>query len=266
MRNKNKLPWVRVLHGDCLDRMHKIEDQSVDMILCDLPYGTTACKWDSVIPLDKLWLQYARILKPYHVIVLTSLQPFSTELIKSRLEWFKYSYVWIKSRALGFQNAKLRPMTRHEDILVFSTGNAANRAKNLMPYYPQGLKPLNKIVKGLKNSNTDNQGHRMARPNHKAERLQEFTGYPDTLIEVPNEGKTVHPTQKPVALMEYLIKTYTNEGQTVLDNCMGSGTTGVACMNTGRNFIGIERDAKYYEIATNRIKEAKSAKYGGLFK
>lgn len=242
--------------GDCLDLMKTIPDHSIDLVLCDLPYGTTAAKWDSAIPLDLLWNEYRRVVKPVGVIVLTSLQPFTTSLVHSNMAWFKYAYVWVKSRALGFQNAKLRPMTRHEDVLVFSPGNAANRARNLMPYFPQGLEPFNKKVRGTKASRTDAGGHRMERPSHKTERVQEWTGYPDTVLEIPNEGATVHPTQKPVALMEYLILTYTNKGDTVLDNTMGSGTTGVACMNTGRKFIGIERDEKYFSIAQSRIEAA----------
>lgn len=244
---------IQLLQGDCLELMCTIANESVDMILCDLPYGTTAAKWDSIIPLEKLWLEYNRIIKRNGAVVLTSLQPFTTKLISSNIPDFKYSYVWVKTKALGFQNAKLRPMTRHEDILVFSKGAAANRASDLMPYFPQGLMPYGRTVKGSKHSAGDAAGHRMARPNHKVERIQEFTGYPDTILEIPSEGATVHPTQKPVALMEYLIRTYTNEGETVLDNCMGSGTTGVACNNTGRNFIGMEKDQDYFKIAQGRI-------------
>lgn len=242
--------------GDCLQLMRDVPDQSVDMIMCDLPYGTTAAKWDSVLDLGTLWAEYRRVLKPNAAVCLTSLQPFTTELIVSNPEWFKYAYVWVKSKALGFQNAKLRPMTRHEDVLVFSAGNSANRASNLMPYNPQGLQKVDKKVRGLKGSKTDAGGHRMERPSHKAERVQEFTGYPDTILEIPNEGSTVHPTQKPVALMEYLIRTYTNEGELVLDNCMGSGTTGVAAVNTGRRFIGMEQNPEYFAIAENRIQTA----------
>ena len=247
---------INLMNGDCLEIMKDIEANSVDLILCDLPYGTTACKWDSIIPLDRLWLEYKRVIKKNGVVVLSSLQPFTTQIITSNIEQFKYAYVWIKTRALGFQNAKLRPMTRHEDILVFSEGNSANRASNLMPYFPQGLVKVDKKVKGKKESKNDDTGHKMARASHKEEYVQEFTGYPDTILNFASEGSTVHPTQKPVALMEHLILTYTKEGETVLDNCMGSGTTGVACKKLNRRFIGIELDNTYFNSAKNRIEQA----------
>lgn len=250
---------MNLMHGDCLELLWQIPDGSVDMIMCDLPYGTTAAKWDSVIDINSIWYHYERILKPNRTIALTSLQPFTTTLISSNIGMFKYAFVWVKTKALGFQNAKLRPMTRHEDVLIFSRGNSANRAANLMTYNPQGLVELNKIVKGSKKGSSDAEGHRMCRPNHKEFRVQEFTGYPDTVLEIPSEGATVHPTQKPVALMEYLILTYTNPGDTVLDNCMGSGTTGVACMNTGREFIGMEQHRPYFDIAERRIYETWAA-------
>lgn len=239
--------------GDCLQLMRAIPDGSIDMVMCDLPYGTTAAKWDSVLDLGALWLEYRRVLKPNAAVCLTSLQPFTTALIVSNPAWFKYAYVWVKSKAMGFQNAKLRPMTRHEDVLVFSAGNSANRASNLMPCNPQGLVPSGKVVKKRKKSATDDTGHAIYRASHPDERVQEFSGYPDTILEIPNEGATVHPTQKPVALMEYLIRTYTNEGELVLDNCMGSGTTGVAAINTGRRFIGMEQNPEYFAIAQGRI-------------
>jgi site-specific DNA-methyltransferase (adenine-specific) len=246
----------KLMFGDCLVRMKEIPDGSVDMILCDLPYGTTAATWDSIISFSDLWLEYKRVIKSNGAVVLTSLQPFTTKLINSNPSMFKYAYVWIKSRALGFQNAKLRPMTRHEDVLVFSQGNAANRASNLMVYNPQGLTRVDKKVNGLKASKDDSTGHRMGRPSHKAERVQDFTGYPDTVLNFANEGSAVHPTQKPVTLFEHLIRTYTDSGNVVLDNCMGSGTTGVACANSSRNFIGIESYSKYFDIASKRIAEA----------
>lgn len=242
-----------LLHGDCLDLMPlAIPDGSVDLILCDLPYGTTACKWDTVIPFDSLWAEYRRIC-PNGAIVLTSAQPFTSALVMSNIGMFKYQLVWCKSKAVGFVNAKLKPMPKHEDILVFSNRTTANRAPNNMVYNPQGLVEFGKTVRGRKGSAADSDGNGYGRPSMKAELYQEFTNYPTSLLEIPSEGNPVHPTQKPVALMEYLIKTYTNEGMTVLDNCMGSGTTGVACKNTGRRFIGIEKDEKYFAIAQQRI-------------
>lgn len=240
-------------NGDCLEIMKNIPDKSIDMILCDLPYGTTACKWDTIIPFEPLWKQYKRIIKSNGAIVLTASQPFTSALVMSNLPMFKYEWVWSKSRAVGFPNAKNKPMNAHENILVFSQGDCANRCHNRMEYNPQGLVLVNKKVNGIKECKGDVGGHGFARPSHKAERVQEFTGFPQSVLFVNNEGKTVHPTQKPVALFEYLIKTYTNEGETVLDNCAGSGTTGVACQNTNRNCIMIEKDAGYCEIIRSRM-------------
>lgn len=218
------------------------------MILCDLPYGTTACKWDSVIPFEPLWAQYHRVAKPNAAIVLTASQPFTTALIASNLKHFKYCWIWDKVRGVGFQLAKFRPMMRTEDVVVFGNGKGS-----LATYQPQMVK-RDKIKKSKCYSNSDSNPLAY---NDGQER--EYTDkYPTNVIEVSNasqKGK-VHPTQKPVALMEYLIRTYTNEGDVVLDNCMGSGTTGVACMNTGRKFIGMEQDAKYFEISQKRIHDA----------
>ena len=243
-----------LFNKDCLEVMKDIPDKSIDMILCDLPYGTTACKWDSIIPFDKLWEQYERVIKDNGAIVLFGSQPFTSSLIMSNIKLFKYEWIWLKSRAVGFNNAKNKPMGKHENIIVFSKGTCANCSPRLMKYYPQGLVVFNKIVNGIKASKTDKDGHGFDRPSKKKEHLQEFTNYPNTQLVFPNEGKTVHPTQKPVDLLEYLIRTYTNENETVLDNCMGSGSTGVACVNTNRNFIGIELDENYFNIAKERIK------------
>jgi site-specific DNA-methyltransferase (adenine-specific) len=244
---------ITLIHGDCLVEMKKIPDGSVDMILCDLPYGTTACKWDTVIPFELLWEQYKRISKDNAAIVLTASHPFTSALVMSNIKMFKYEWVWDKSRAVGFPNAKNKPMNKHENILVFSRGDCANRCHLRMNYNPQNLIEVNKKVNGIKSCNADAGGHGFARPSHKSERIQQYTNFPNSVLSIPNEGNTVHPTQKPVALMEYLIKTYTNEGDTVLDNCMGSGTTGVACKNLNRRFIGIEKDEKYFEIAKGRL-------------
>jgi site-specific DNA-methyltransferase (adenine-specific) len=227
-----------LIEGDCLEVMRDIPSGSVDMVLCDLPYGTTQNKWDTIVPLDELWGQYKRVC--CGAVVLTATQPFTSTLVTSNIDWYRYELVWEKTSVTGHLNAHRRPMRTHEDILVFS--------KNAPPYYPQGLVPYNKIEKrGHNGSNFGKSG---------SENYQEYTNYPRSIVRIANDAKPVHPTQKPVALMEYLIRTYTNEGATVLDSTMGSGTTGVACMSTGRKFIGIEKDAKYFDIACSRIEEA----------
>jgi site-specific DNA-methyltransferase (adenine-specific) len=209
----------QLMQGDCLELMKQIPDGTVDMILCDLPYGTTACKWDSVIPFEPLWEQYKRIAKPNAAIVLTASQPFTTALISSNIKQFKYCWVWDKGKCSGFMNAKNAPMKRHEDVIVFSSGTIANRSLKLMPYNPQGLIACN-IHKSDKNKKKDSTvGSRPSRINNKW--IQEYSNYPNTIINIAFEDKPKHPTQKPVALMEYLIRTYTNEGETVLDTAWG---------------------------------------------
>jgi len=232
---------VTLMQGDCLELMKSIPDASVDMILCDLPYGTTQNKWDSVIPLDLLWAQYKRIIKDGGAIVLHAGQPFSSVLTCSNLEQFKYQWTWVKTKITGVLNAKKMPVRKHEQVLVFAPSKTI--------YNAQGLISKGTVTK--QGGNSENYGERNA-----SEYLQEWTNWPRDVLEIPSQGKTVHPTQKPVPLAEYLIRTYTNEGMTVLDNCMGSGTTGVACVNTGRNFIGIEMDEKYFQIAKDRIEGA----------
>ena len=232
----------RIYNEDCLEGMKRIPDGSVDMILCDLPYGTTANKWDSIIPLEKLWEQYERIIKVNGAIVLTSSQPFTTKLISSNIERFKYTWVWEKSRFANQMLAKYQPLKIHEDINVFSI--------DTHEYYPQGLIEVNKQTKqGVRVSDNNGGGKRNSVYN------QTHTNYPRSILRYESVGNTVHPTQKPVALFEYLIKTYTNKNETVLDNCMGSGTTAIACMNTERNYIGFELDKAYYEKSLERIKE-----------
>ena len=262
--------------GNCLVEMKKIADGSVDLILCDLPYGTTDRKgienkgdnrvlsWDTVIPLDQLWEQYRRVLKSTGAVVLTADQPFTSQLVLSNLEWFKYEWIWKKKRTTGFLHANARPMKETEDILVFSplgASGCSKKANKNMTYNPQGL--IEKNVK--KKNNAKRLGKFLHQPEHmgagnkllhETEYEQKYTNYPSEIIEFGLDRNVVHPTQKPVALMEYLIKTYSNEGETILDNCMGSGTTGVACMNTNRNFIGIEMDKNYYKIAKERIESA----------
>lgn len=253
MDYKSEDIWL--MKGDCLERMKEIPDESVDMILCDLPYGTTACKWDLVIPFEPLWEQYKRVVKKNTAIVLTASQPFTSMMILSNIDWFKYQWVWEKDKGNNFMQAKNMPIKFHEDICVFSSGKTvhASQSKNRMTYNPQGLVKVDK--KWARPKHYEN-GHNMSRASHKLERVIEYENYPKSVIKFSNSDnreRGLHPTQKPVALMEYLIKTYTNENDLVLDNCMGSGTTGVACINTNRKFIGIEMDDKYFEIAKERI-------------
>lgn len=240
-----------IVLGDCLDVMRAIDDNSVDMVLCDLPYGTTACKWDSVLPFEPLWTEYRRVVRGHGAIVLTASQPFTTALINSASDLFKYCWVWEKSRVGDIFNAKNKPLKKHEDILVFSTGTTANGSTRRMPYFPQGLRATDKVVRNLETT----RAFFAPRPSHKEQYKQDATGYPTSILKSANDTGH-HPTQKPVALMKYLIRTYTNPGDVVLDNCMGSGTTGVACANTGRRFIGIEKEPKYFEIARARLDEA----------
>lgn len=242
-----------LLKGDCLELMPRLPAASVDLVLCDLPYGTTACAWDAVIPFDGLWAEYRRIAKPNAAIVLTASQPFTSALGASNLSMLKYQWYWRKSRATGHLNAKKMPMKDVEDVLVFY--------RSPPTYNPQGTREVQRTVK---NSASD-----MARGISsdatsvvtggitRAEYSQTVTDYPRQVLDIPSEGSTVHPTQKPVALMEYLIRTYTNPGDTVLDNCMGSGTTCVAAVNAGRKFIGIERDPEYFVTAWDRVMAAK---------
>lgn len=243
---------VHLMFGDCLERMAEIPAGSVDMVLCDLPYGTTACKWDAVIPFEPLWAHYERVIRDNGAIVLTASQPFTTALAASNLALFKYEWVWAKSNAGDVMNAKNKPMKKHENILVFSKGTTANKSPRRMPYHPQGLVPCEKERRGDDYSKLADKAFREPRPSH-GNYVQQFTGYPTSILHFNNERGAVHPTQKPVALCEYLVKTYTLEGETVLDNTMGSGTTGVACANTGRKFIGIERDATYFGTCLDRV-------------
>lgn len=233
---------IELWNGDCIDLMCNIEDKSVDMILCDLPYGTTSCKWDVIIPFDKLWEQYNRVIKDNGPIVLFSKQPFTTQIISSNIKDFKYCLIWKKDNHDNPTQAKRRFLNITEDICVFY--------KSQCTYNPQGLKSFNKTVK-------QGRGGSLSQLNQRSDTyFQEFTNYPRNILEFKRDLPNVHPTQKPVALLEYLIRTYTNENDLVLDNTMGSGSTGVACVNTNRKFIGIEKEEKYFEIAKRRIEEA----------
>jgi site-specific DNA-methyltransferase (adenine-specific) len=224
--------------GDCLEIMKDIPNKSIDCIICDLPYGATWQKWDNIISFDEIWKHYNRIIRDNGAIVLFASQPFTTKLINSNIKNFKYVWYWIKNIKGNYLNAKRQPLRQVEEIAVFNKHN----------YFPQGLKEFNKM--GRRGG-----GARINLQNYKDEWFQENTNYPSNILYYDLDKDKFHPTQKPVGLLEYLIKTYTNEGEVVLDNCMGSGSTGVACMNTNRKFIGIELDEKYFDISINRIFE-----------
>jgi site-specific DNA-methyltransferase (adenine-specific) len=245
---------IKLMHGDCLDCMGEIPDGSVDMVLTDPPYGTTACKWDSIIPFEPMWEQLKRVAKKNGAIVMTASQPFTSVLVMSNPSWFKYEWVWIKNRATGHVHAKNKPMKRQESVLVFSSGTTvhASQSCSRMPYFPQGLIPV--TGKTRRRNDVGDNAVMAARASHKETPI-DFENYPDDILHFNIEmgSSRFHPTQKPVALMEYLVKTYTNEGETVLDFTMGSGTTGVAAKNLGRSFIGIELDDTYFNIAKERI-------------
>lgn len=243
---------MQLLQGDCLELMKEIPDKSIDMILCDLPYGTTRCKWDTVIPLEKIWREYKRIIKDNGAIVLFGLNPFSANLIMSNPKMYRYTWIWQKSNVVGFLNANRMPLRTYEEIMVFY--------KKLPTYNPQ-FKEGKPYTTCRKNTLCRNIVH----PNtYRLDTISDGRRYPKDIIQFSNSSeRSDHPTQKPVALLEYLIKTYTNPGELVLDNCMGSGSTGVACVKTGREFIGMELDEKYYNRAVERINEAIQMKQAG---
>ena len=236
----------KIYNEDCLEGMIQIDNKSIDMILCDLPYGTTACKWDIIIPFDKLWEQYKRIIKDNGAIVLCGSQPFTTELIHSNLKGYKYNWVWEKSKASNFIQVKTQPLKNYEDICIFTAnGEKSNYYPQMTdgePYKPRAGKKVTEVYNTI--------------PNHMFRNGSDGKRYPKAIQYFKtseSEGKVLHPTQKPISLFEYLIKTYTNENEIVLDNCMGSGTTAVACINTNRNYIGFENDNTYWEKANERI-------------
>ena len=248
---------MELYKGDCLVEMKQIPDGSVDMVMCDPPYGTTACKWDSIIPLEPMWEQLKRVIKPNGAIVMTASQPFTTTLIASNMKMFKYELIWNKEKGTAPGVAKVRPMPAHESIIIF----AESKISTYNPQWLQGKPYVDKRT-STKLRDQDN-GHKHG---YKGifESVSDGRRYPISVINILKTSvRGQHPTQKPVALMEYLIKTYTNEGETVLDFTMGSGTTGVACQNLNRNFIGIEKDDKYFQIAKDRIQAAKEST--GLF-
>lgn len=239
--------WT-LYEGDCFDYLPSIGDGSVDMVLCDLPYGTTACRWDTPLPLKELWEQYERVIKPNGAIVLTGSQPFTSHLVMSNPKLFRYVWVWEKNHAFGYLNAKHRPMTKTEDVLIFSIKKPV--------YYPQGL------IKGEFNNDRPGKSRKQkgfhVTGDERRIGKSEYTNYPVNIIKFSLDYPKLHPTQKPVALFEYLIKTYTNEGDLVLDNCAGSGTIGVACENLGRDSILMEKEPEYCQIIRKRMNEVTS--------
>lgn len=240
----------RIYNTDCMgpDGMARIDDGTIDMILCDLPYGVTQNKWDNVIPIEPMWAEYKRVIKPHGVIALTSMQPFTSQLVMSNPEQFKYEIIWDKVGITGFLNAKRQILRRHEDILIFYSGQGT--------YNPQKTagEPYDR---GYRCGKTPNYGkqHRYIARSKTGDR------YPTTILKISNadRGGHIHPNQKPVKLFEWLIKTYSNSGELILDNCMGSGTTAVACIDTNRNFIGFETDKEYYGKSLERIKKLKES-------
>ena len=250
--------------GDCLELMRDIPNGSIDMILADLPYGTTACKWDTILPLDKLWAQYKRIIKDNGAIVLTATNPFASALIISNIDWFKYEWVWHKNMTSGFALAKKQPLRNHELVLVFykkqptynpikEPRDLSESSKQRMSYAFTTSKGTNEHQNGIKKVQFVPEDKELSYP----KTVKKWNGV--------NSHNRLHATEKPIDMMEYLIKTYTNEGDTVLDNTMGSGTTGVACVNTNRDFIGMELDDRYFEIAERRINDAIREKQLTLF-
>ena len=242
----------KIIQGDCLEVMKDIADKSVDMILCDLPYGTTACKWDTIIPFEPLWKEYKRIIKDNGAIVLTASQPFTSIAVMSNLDMFKYSWIYKKRCASNFAQAKYAPMKEHEDVLVF--------AKGKVNYYPIKEERQGSGAERVKHSFSEATRHKsgdfVGAMNGEFNEMADELRYPSSVQEFNNRAsgdRGLHPTQKPVALFEYLIKTYTNEGDLVLDNCAGSGTTAIACINTKRNYILIEKEEEYVKIAEERI-------------
>jgi len=240
----------KIYHGDCLEIMKDIDSKSIDMILCDLPYGTTDCKWDNIIPFDILWGFYNRIIKDNGAIVLTAQQPFTSKLVMSNLKMFRYEWIWEKTIGTNFALCKKQPLKKHENILVFY-----KKQPTYNPIFEAGKAYVDKRQNKIRSIGTWGDKKVMEKKNI----INEGTRYPSSIQKVSNgNNKGVHPTQKPVTLFEYLILTYTNAGDLILDNCIGSGTTAIASLNTGRKFLGIEADKRYYDIAVNRVKEIRT--------
>ena len=255
-----------IYNEDCIEGMKRLKDNSIDLILTDLPYNITNAAWDKKkIDLSALWTEFKRIIKPQSSVLLFGSSTFTFKLYNSNHEWVKYKYCWLKDRVTGFPNAKNRPMCKHEDILVFSDGAIAHaeKSKRRMKYNPQGLIKGGRHYSGRKAGNI--YGDHNGSLSHTC--TSEYHNYPNDILQFkrPHNVGQNHPTEKPVALLEYLIRTYTNEGETVLDATMGSGSTGVACVNTGRKFIGFELEKKYFDISEKRINEALATKRQELF-
>lgn len=241
--------------GDCLEAMRQLPDNSVDLIVCDPPYATTANEWDTLIDFKELWAQYERIIKDDRAIVLFGSGQFTHKLISSNEDLYRYKWIWYKTKRGNFVNAKNRPMTAYEEVMIFSKATTANGSKNKMLYNPQGLIPQTTV----RHDNGTRFGTMAGkRPSHKETTISEYTNYPCDVLEFASEVSPEHPTQKPVPLIEYLIRTYSNEGDVVLDNCMGSGTTGVAAIRARRSFIGMELNEEYFKIAERRIENEQS--------
>lgn len=236
---------MQLIHGDCLDKMKDIPDGSVDMVFADLPYGITYAKWDSIIPMNLLWAEYGRVIKQNGAICLTASQPFTSMLVASKPDWFRCEWIWNKENPTNFANANKQPLKQHEQVLVFG--------KQRTVYYPQKVTGKPNHVQGRSTANVSETRLISDRVGDDLSGMK----FPKTIVTIPKHSSQCgnHPTEKPVALMQYFIKTYTLEGETVLDNTMGSGSTGIACINTKRNFIGIEKDDKYFEIAKKRIED-----------
>ena len=243
---------IDLIQGDCLEVMKDIKDKTIDVVICDLPYGTTSCKWDVVLPFDKLWEQYNRIIKDNGVVLLFGNEPFSSYLRLSNIDNYRYDLIWHKSKFGNVFQAKLRPLQKAENISVFTKHPLTYQFTDIVKYYPE-LKDCNKIVKTAK---TSKEKITETRPNHEYNLkpyVMKKTGYPDTILKVSNEKNKLHPTQKPVELIERLVKLYSKENDLILDNTMGSGTTGVACKRLNRSFIGIEKDEKHFKTADEKI-------------
>lgn len=239
----------KIYLGDCLEVMKEIDTGSIDLIVCDPPYQITKCSWDTIIPFEPLWVQYKRILKENGAVILFAQQPFTSKLVMSNLSWFKYSLVYQKSTAANFFQAKIQPLRNHEDILMFY--------KKTPTYNPQGINKCNKEVRSC---NRINDEHGYTREKKLEKYIMTTTNYPKSILKFNNKNQKdkIHPTEKPVLLYEYLIKTWSNENELILDNCSGSGVNAIACMNTNRNFIGIEMNEKYYDASLERIEKHKS--------
>ena len=265
---KIKTDNYEIYKGDCLVVMDKLIEQGVkvDAIITDPPYGTTACKWDSVIPFDAMWERLNKLIKPNGAIVLFGSEPFSSQLRCSNLKNYKYDWIWEKSKCSNFPHAKNMPLKFHENIIVFSRGKIGHISQlkeKRMIYNPQGIKKVDKTWERKRKYDKGDNGHHLVRESHKLKRIIEFENFPTTIIKIGNSNnneRKFHPTQKPVSLLMYLVRTYTNENEVILDFTMGSGSTGVACILTDRKFIGVELDDKYFEIAENRLKGATEKK------